>query len=467
MSESNDGPLCIVILAAGRGTRMYSSMAKVLHPLGAKPLLWHVIEQAKLLNPAQIMVVYGHEGQALQTAFAAENITWVHQSTQQGTGDAVRIALPHIADHLRVLILYGDVPLISHHTLLKLAAKTPRDALGLLTVVMDNPHGLGRIVRNEQGQILRIVEEKDASLQEKAITETNTGIFLAHATALRKWLAKLTNHNAQQEYYLTDIVQFAVEENVTVTTDYPQDIHEVFGVNDKCQLAELERVYQMRMAKKLMQAGVGMADPSRFDLRGTLQAEQDVFIDVNVIFEGRNQLGKGCHIGPNCVLIDCQLGEGTTVLANSYLEGAVVGAHARIGPFARLRPGATLANNTHIGNFVEIKNATIGDGSKVNHLSYIGDALMGKNVNVGAGTITCNYDGANKHQTIIEDEVHIGSDTQLIAPVRVGIGATIGAGSTINKDVPSYQLTLTHHLTPRSSDWQRPTKQNKSTKDGK
>ncbi len=467
MRESNDSPLCIVILAAGRGTRMHSSMAKVLHPLGAKPLLGHVIEAAKLLNPAQIIVVYGHEGQALQTAFATENITWVHQVIQQGTGDAVRIALTHIADNQRVYILYGDVPLIAHHTLLKLADKTPPHAMGLLTAVMDDPHGLGRIVRNEQGQILRIVEEKDASVQEKTITEVNTGIFLVHAKSLRKWLAKLTNHNAQQEYYLTDIVQFAVQEKVEVVTDYPQDIQEIAGINNKVQLAQLERYYQKLQAEKLMTAGVQMADPSRFDLRGSLQVEQDVFIDVNVIFEGNNQLGKGCRIGPNCVLINCQLGAEVIVLANSYLEGAIVGAHTRIGPFARLRPGTILAEDAHIGNFVEIKNATIGESSKVNHLSYIGDALIGKNVNVGAGTITCNYDGANKHQTIIEDEVHIGSDTQLIAPVRVGIGATIGAGSTVNKDVPSYQLTLTHHLTPRSSDWRRPIKQGKSTKDGK
>jgi len=466
MSEQVNKPLSVVVLAAGRGTRMKSKLAKVMHSLGGKPLLTHVLEQAKALNPSQIIVVYGHEGKALQAAFSDKNVAWIEQPNRQGTGDAVAKALPLIADNQRVLILYGDVPLIQHATLKRLMTKTVSD-LGVLTAITGNPAGLGRIVRDEKGQILRIVEEKDANPAEKAITEINTGIFFANAKPLKKWVAKLTNDNAQHEYYLTDIVQFAVEEKVQVVTEYPQDRFEIFGINDKFQLAQLERHYQWLQAQTLLQAGVSMADPGRFDLRGTLEVGRDVFIDVNVVFEGKNHLGDDCQIGSNCVLINCELADGVKVLANSYLEGAIIGKGARIGPFARLRSGTQLAENTHIGNFVEIKNSTIGEGSKVNHLSYIGDTLMGCDVNIGAGTITCNYDGAHKHQTIIEDEVHIGSDTQLIAPLRIGKGATIGAGGTVSKDVPAYQLTLTHQLRPRSIDWQRPIKQNKPVKDDK
>lgn len=467
MSEQANKQVNVVILAAGQGTRMKSSLAKVLHPLGGKPLLAHVLATARALNPGKIIVVYGHQGEALRSAFPENDITWVEQPNRQGTGDAVAQALPFIQDDAHVFILYGDVPLIQPTTLAKLMEKTANQSLGLLTLNTDNPTGLGRIVRDTQGHILRIVEEKDATEQERAITEINTGIFLVHGKSLKQWIGKLTNHNAQNEYYLTDIVQFATEEKVKVATDYPQDIHEVSGINDKSQLAQLERVYQRQLAEKLMLSGVIIFDPHRFDLRGSLLAEQDVLIDVNVVFEGENVLGEGCYIGPNCVLINCKLGKGVTVLANSYLEGAVVGHDARIGPFARLRPGAVLADDTHIGNYVEIKNSTIGEGSKINHLSYIGDTQMGKNVNVGAGTITCNYDGANKHQTIIEDEVHIGSDTQLVAPVKIGKGATIGAGGTVKDDVPAFQLTLTHRLDPRSIDWQRPVKQNKPLKDEK
>ncbi len=467
MSEQANKPLSIVILAAGQGTRMKSKLAKVLHPLGGKPLLAHVLAQAKALNPSQIIVVYGYQGESLQEAFPGNDITWVEQPERLGTGDAVAKALPYIKDDQRVLILYGDVPLIQPSTLENLMTKTAPEALGVLTAILPNPTGLGRIVRDKQGHVLCIKEDKDATVEQRAITEINTGIFITHARSLKSWIAKLTNHNAQHEYYLTDIVQFAVEENVNVATDYPQDVHEVTGINDKSQLAQLERVFQKQQAEKLMQSGVIIFDPSRFDLRGTLSAEQDVLIDVNVVFEGENILGEGCYIGPNSVLINCTLGKGVTVLANSYLEGATVGDDARIGPFARLRPGAILADDTHIGNYVEIKNSIIGEGSKINHLSYIGDTIMGKNVNVGAGTITCNYDGANKHQTIIEDEVHIGSDTQLVAPIRVGKGATIGAGGTVKEDVPPFQLTLTHRLEPRSIDWQRPVKQQKPLKDDK
>lgn len=466
MSEYHSEQLSIVVLAAGLGTRMKSKLPKVMHTLGGKPLLAHVLEQAKALHPSQIILVYGHEGKVLQDAFSNEKITWVEQPNRQGTGDAVAKALPFIHDEQRVLILYGDVPLIRHITLQKLMTKTTGE-LGLLTVNMGNPTGLGRIVRDDKGQILRIVEEKDATPEQKKITETNTGIFFANAASLKKWVGNLSNDNAQKEYYLTDIVQFAVQEKVQVITEYPQDIPETLGINDKFQLAQLERHYQWLQAQKLLQAGVTMADPGRFDLRGTLDVGQDTFIDVNVIFEGTNRLGDDCVIGPNCMLINCELGNGVQVLANSHLEGVKVGNHARIGPFARIRPGTQLAMHSHIGNFVEIKNSTIGEASKVNHLSYIGDTSMGKDVNVGAGTITCNYDGANKFQTIIEDDVHIGSDTQLIAPVRVAKGATIGAGSTVNKDAPAYQLTLTQQLAQRSIDWQRPKKQLKPLKDDK
>jgi bifunctional UDP-N-acetylglucosamine pyrophosphorylase/glucosamine-1-phosphate N-acetyltransferase len=466
MSENNAAQLSIIILAAGQGTRMKSSIPKVLHSLGGYPLLGHVLSQAEALKPSQIIVVYGFEGQALMQSFPSNAITWVEQPQRLGTGDAVAKALPLISNENQVLILYGDVPLIQQDTLQNLMTKT-QDSLGILTANMGNPAGLGRIIRDKEGRVLSIVEEKDASSAQKTITEINTGIVFAKARALKAWIAKLTNHNAQKEYYLTDIVQFAVEDKVNVATHQPTDFTEIIGVNDKFQLAQLERHYQWQKAQQLLQKGATLADPNRFDLRGNIEFGQDVFIDVNVIFEGQNRLGDGCYIGPNCVLINCDLGDNVTVMANSHLEGATVGNHSRIGPFARLRPGAILADGAHIGNFVEIKNSLIGEGSKINHLSYIGDTMMGNKVNVGAGTITCNYDGANKHQTIIEDEVHIGSDTQLIAPIRVGKGATIGAGSTVNKDVPAYQLTLTQQLAPRSIDWQRPKKQHKPLKDDK
>lgn len=462
----SEAPLSIVILAAGQGTRMKSSIPKVLHSLGGQPLLGHVLSQAKALNPSQIIVVYGFEGEALKQYFASSAITWVEQPQRLGTGDAVAKALPVISDESNVLILYGDVPLIQQSTLHKLITKT-QDSLGILTANMGNPAGLGRIIRDNEGRVLRIVEEKDASDAQKAITEINTGIVYAKAAALKKWVAKLSNDNAQKEYYLTDIVQFAVADKVNVATENPADLPEIMGINDKFQLAQLERHYQWHKAQQLLQKGATLADPGRFDLRGSIEFGKDVFIDVNVVFEGHNRLGEGCYIGPNCVLINCELGDNVTVLANSHLEGASVGNQSRVGPFARLRPGAILADGAHIGNYVEIKNSFIGEGSKINHLSYIGDTVMGNNVNVGAGTITCNYDGANKHETIIEDDVQIGSDTQLIAPVRVGKGATVGAGSTVTQDVPSYQLTLTHRLAPRSMDWQRPIKQQKSSKDEK
>lgn len=466
MSEHNAVPLSIVILAAGQGTRMKSAIPKVLHSLGGQPLLGHVLSRAEGLNPSQIIVVCGYGADALKHYFPSQAITWVEQPQRLGTGDAVAKALPLINDNNNVLILYGDVPLIQQDTLQRLMSNT-HDSLGILTANMGNPAGLGRIIRDNKGKVLSIVEEKDATQEQKAITEINTGIVFSKAAALKKWVGKLTNDNAQKEYYLTDIVQFAVADNVNVATEFPAEIPEIIGVNDKFQLAQLERHYQWRQSNLLLQKGATLADPGRVDLRGGIEFGHDLFVDVNVILEGYNRLGSGCYIGPNCVLINCDLGDNVTVLANSHLEGATLGNGSRVGPFARLRPGAILADNAHIGNYVEIKNSFIGEGSKINHLSYIGDTTMGSNVNVGAGTITCNYDGANKHETIIEDEVQIGSDTQLVAPVRIGKGATLGAGSTVTSDVPPYQLTLTHRLAPRSMDWQRPIKQQKTPKDEK
>lgn len=454
----HDKGLSIVILAAGQGTRMKSSLPKVMHTIAGKPFLAHVIATAQSLNPSQIIVVYGYGGDVLKAAFTDPAIQWAHQPVQQGTADAVAKALPFIPSDHRVLILYGDVPLISPSTLTHLLNHTAEDAVGLLTVQMPTPYGLGRIVR-EAGEVARIVEEKDATEAEKAIQEVNTGIFLVQANALSTWLQKITNHNAQKEYYLTDIIALAVQDQVPVVTTAPQVIEEILGINDKLQQSYLERYYQQSRAKEWLKEGVWIADPARLDVRGTLEVAPEVSIDVNVVIEGKVTLRKGCTIGPHCVLKNCDIGEGVTLHAHCYLEGVTIAKNATIGPFARLRPGTVLAENVHIGNFVEVKNATVGMGSKINHLSYIGDATLGKDVNVGAGTITCNYDGAYKHQTIIEDDVHIGSDSQLIAPVRVGKGATLAAGTTLHEDAPPYQLTLSHRLALRSLDWQRPKKE--------
>lgn len=463
MKNTNDRDLSIVVLAAGKGTRMKSHLPKVLHRIGQKPMLAHVVDTAKKLNPAQIIVVYGFGGQMLKEAFKGEeNLTWVEQPTQMGTGDAVMKAFPLITPNHRVLILYGDVPLISLGTLERLLQATNENSLGVLTMIADDPKGLGRIVRNPKGEIERIVEEKDASVKEREIKEVNTGIYATSYTYLNKWLPKLNNHNQQKEYYLTDIVQFAVEDNVSVVAANPDSFQEVLGINDRHQQVMLERYYQQRCAEQLLHQGVWICDPARFELRGTLKVQEDVSIDVNVVLEGHNVLGANCSIGPNCVLINCEIGENTKILANSVLENAKIGAGCVIGPFARIRPGTVLDQDVRIGNFVEIKNSTIAQGSKVNHLSYIGDTTMGKDVNIGAGTITCNYDGSNKHRTVIEDDVHIGSDSQLIAPIRIGKGATIGAGATLREDAPAFQLTLTHQLSHRSQDWTRPKKKGSS-----
>jgi bifunctional UDP-N-acetylglucosamine pyrophosphorylase/glucosamine-1-phosphate N-acetyltransferase len=458
MDIINDRDLTVVVLAAGQGVRMKSPLPKVLHPLGGKALLAHVLDAAQTLHPSQIIVVHGANSDVIKDQFSDREITWAEQSPPKGTGDAVAKAIPFIPSHHRVLILYGDVPLISPVTLSHLLQHTPKGALGLLTATLPDPFGLGRIVRM-QGKVLRIVEEKDATTQEREIKEINTGILLFDATCFARWIPTLKNNNAQGEYYLTDIIQWAVNEQIVIHTESPQGSYEIMGVNDRLQQVTLERIYQRSQAEKLLKEGVWICDPDRFDVRGTLQAVAGVNIDINVIFEGDNILRKGAHIGPHCVLIDCDIGENVSILAYSHLEGVKIHNNARVGPFARLRPGTILEEHVHIGNFVEIKNSAIGEASKIGHLSYIGDTVMGKSVNVGAGTITCNYDGKHKHQTIIEDDVHIGSDTQLVAPVHVGQGATIGAGSTVCHDVPENELTLTQRLEQRTMAWNRPQKE--------
>ncbi len=454
----NDMALNVVVLAAGQGTRMKSKQPKVLHKVAGKAMLERVIDSARILNPKQIVVVYGHQGDLLKAAFEDQALSFVEQTPQRGTADALMKAAPMLAQDERVLILYGDVPLISAQTLQHFIDKTPKDALGIMTVEVEDPTGLGRIIRDAQGNIIKIVEQKDASLQEQALREVNTGIYVVNTSHLNKWLPQIKNDNQQQEYYLTDIVALAAKDKIAIISHAPAQVEEILGVNDRIQLAQLERFYQHKIATDLMRQGVTLADPNRVEVRGTLSCEQDVSIDTNVIFEGQVSVKQGTSIGPQCILKNCQLGENVTILAHCYLEDVTIADNCTIGPFARLRPGTTLGNDVRIGNFVEIKNAQIASGTKINHLSYIGDAIVGKEVNIGAGTITCNYDGVNKHQTIIEDNVMIGSDTQLIAPIRVGAGATIGAGSTVNKDVPKEQLTLTHQLNQRSKKWERPKK---------
>jgi len=453
----------IVILAAGQGKRMHSNLPKVLHPLTGKPLVSHVIDTARSLAPSSLCVVYGHGGDVVKSTLAAPDLAWALQEPQLGTGHAVMQALPHLAPEGVTLVLYGDVPLIQPETLQKLlhAAQDGPDAAGalaILTVELADPTGYGRIVRNAAGQVVRIVEQKDASAEEKAVREVNTGIMALPTARLGEWLARLSNDNAQQEYYLTDIVGMAVAAGLPVCTAHPAGEWEVLGVNSKVQLAELERIAQRRTAERLLEQGVRLADPARLDVRGTLSCGRDVFIDVNCVFEGQIELGEAVEIGPNCVLKNARIGAGTRLAAFSHVEDAVVGPDAVIGPFARLRPGTELAAGVHIGNFVEIKNSKIAANSKANHLAYVGDAIVGSRVNIGAGTITCNYDGANKFQTVIEDDVFIGSDTQLVAPVTVGRGATLGAGTTLTKDAPPDTLTVSRAKQLSVPGWTRPVK---------
>ena len=450
--------LSIAVLAAGKGTRMYSDLPKVLHPLAGRPLLSHVLETARSVQPTRLCVVYGYGGDALPRAFTQADIAWALQAEQLGTGHALRQALPQLADTGLTLVLYGDVPLIQMNTLQSLLAQANAQTLALLTMTLDDASGYGRIVRDASGRVQRIVEQKDASDAEKKLREINTGILIAPTPKLHTWLAQLSNSNAQGEYYLTDIIAMAVADGIAIATCAPQHAWEVAGVNNKLQLAQLERVYQGNLAARLAEQGATVLDPARLDVRGSLQCGRDVVIDVNCVFEGDVSLGDGVSIGPNCVIKNTTVASGTRVQAFCHIDAASIGADCQIGPYARIRPGTALATDAHIGNFVEVKNSAIGSGSKVNHLSYIGDASVGAKVNVGAGTITCNYDGANKHRTIIEDEVFIGSDTQLIAPVTVARGATIGAGSTITLDVPAGELTLSRAKQITIPGWQRPQK---------
>jgi len=450
--------LSIVILAAGQGTRMRSDLPKVLHTVAGQPLLAHVIATARGLEAGAIHVVYGHGGEQVRKTLTHLDVNWVLQAQQLGTGHAVAQALPAIADKDTVLVLYGDVPLTTAATLTPLLAHAQHGALGLLTAHLDNPQGYGRIVRDAQGAVARIVEQKDANETERRITEVNTGMLAVNAANLKRWIAQLDNRNAQGEFYLTDIIALAVRECVPVHTAQAGSIDEILGVNDRVQLADLERRYQQREAARLMRDGVSLRDPLRFDLRGELTVGRDVVIDINVIIEGKVHLGDRVHIGPNTLLHEVDIAADTQVFSHCVIEQARIGARCRIGPFARIRPETALADDVHIGNFVEIKKSQVGDGSKINHLSYVGDSDVGQRVNIGAGTITCNYDGANKHRTVIEDDVFIGSDTQLIAPVTVGKGATLGAGTTLTRDAPAGELTLARAGQKTIAGWKRPVK---------
>lgn len=452
-------PLNIVILAAGKGTRMYSDLPKVLHKLAGKALVQHVVDCSQQLAPQKICIVYGHGGEQVPASLAAPNAVFVKQEPQLGTGHAVQQAVPHLDDATQTLILYGDVPLIQLETLHKM--REAGDGLTILTVELENPTGYGRMVRNASGQVISIVEEKDATPEQRSIREVNTGIMLVGSGKLREWLSRLRNDNSQGEYYLTDIVALAVAEHVPIQTVQPSREWEIHGINNKSQLAALERTWQQVEANRLMARGVTLADPARIDVRGVLECGRDVEIDVGCIFEGKVKLGDNVRIGAYAIVRNSEIASGTQLAPYSHLDDAVVGANCLLGPYARIRPGSKLHDGVHVGNFVEVKNSEIGKASKANHLSYIGDTTMGERVNVGAGTITCNYDGANKHRTLIGDDVFIGSDTQLVAPVTVNSGSTIGAGSTITRDTPEGELSLSRARQTTIPGWKRPVKQAK------
>jgi bifunctional UDP-N-acetylglucosamine pyrophosphorylase/glucosamine-1-phosphate N-acetyltransferase len=453
-----DQKLNIVILAAGKGTRMHSNTPKVLHQIGGKSILAHVIECAKSLNPQKIIVVYGYGGETVREAFAHEAITWVSQAEQLGTGHAVQQAAPFLDAHALTLVLLGDVPLVDVDTCQKLTALA-HDKLAILSFNKPDPTGYGRIVRADSGNVTAIIEHKDASAAQRQIIEVNTGMMAMPNAYLQQWLPQLTNNNAQGEYYLTDIVALAVQQKVDVVAEITPDEWSVTGINSKTDLSQIERVYQQRVANRLMQQGVTLRDPARLDVRGTLTCGRDVEIDVNCVFEGDVTLGDNVKVAANCVIKNANIKAGVQIAPFTHIDDTEIGENSRIGPYARLRPGTVLQRDTHIGNFVELKNAQVDVGSKVNHLSYVGDAVLGKAVNIGAGTITCNYDGANKFKTVIEDGAFIGSDSQLVAPVTIGQNATIAAGSTITRDAPADALTFCRAKEQKSIvGWKRPVK---------
>lgn len=451
-------PLSVVILAAGKGTRMYSDLPKVLHPIGGKPMVQHVIDTAKQLKAQRIHLIYGYQGETLQNALKNESLHWVFQAEQLGTGHAMQQAMPYFDDNENILMLYGDAPLITPTTLKKLIQAKPDDGIALLSVVLDNPTGYGRILRNAQQDIIAIVEEKDATEEQKIVQEVNTGVMVGRGKDFKKWLSQLTNNNAQQEYYMTDVIALAKQDSRQVVSVKAGEPMEVEGANNRLQLAQLERYFQHRQNNALLLQGLMLLDPHRFDLRGNITFGKDVEIDINVLMEGEIKLGNHVKIGAGAVLKNCQIGDGVVIKPYSIIEGTQIGEFAEIGPFARLRPDTLLDAHTHIGNFVEIKKSSVGKYSKVNHLSYIGDSKVGKDCNIGAGVITCNYDGKNKHLTEIGDDVFVGSDCQLVAPVKIENGATIGAGTTLTKDVNADELVISRIPQRHITHWQRPRK---------
>jgi bifunctional UDP-N-acetylglucosamine pyrophosphorylase/glucosamine-1-phosphate N-acetyltransferase len=453
--------LQVAILAAGEGKRMHSALPKVLHPLAGRPLLTHVLTAARALDPRAICVVYGFGGERVRDAMAAPDVVWAEQSPPRGTGDAVRCALTVLSDVGITLVMAGDVPLLQHDTLARLIGAIDGESLAVLTAKLADPTGLGRIVRDASGCVRAIVEHRDATPEQLAISEINTGVIAAPTALLARWLSRITDDNAQGEFYLTDVVALAVADGVQVVTETVTDPYEVQGVNDRAQLVALERVVQQREAARLLREGVWICDPARFDVRGSIACERDVSIDFDCVFEGVVAIAEGATIGPHCVIKNTTIGSGTVIAPFSHIEDAHIGSHCRIGPFARIRPASVLANDVHVGNFVEVKASTIGDRSKANHLAYVGDTTVGRDVNIGAGTITCNYDGANKHRTIIEDDVHIGSDTQIVAPLTIGRGATIGAGTTLWRDVAPGVLAINDKTQIAKTSFERPRKKAK------
>ena len=454
----------IIILAAGKGTRMKSALPKVLHKLAGKSLLQHVVDSANSVQNANITVVTGHGSDEVRSSVSSSetsSLNYVEQTEQLGTAHAVQMVVPNLGNGGTSLILYGDVPMILPETIHEMLGAVSESNMSLLTVTLDDPTGYGRILRNESGQVTAIIEQKDASTEQLKVREVNTGVLAVKTKQLKQWLPQIDNNNAQGEYYLTDLIAIARSNGVTIETKQPQSVEEVEGVNNRIQLSALERFYQKQQAEALMVAGVTLADPSRIDVRGNLKTGNDSYIDINAVFEGDVTLGSNVSIGPNCHIIDSDIGDYVEIYANSVIEQSQIANHSVIGPFARLRPGTVLAEKAKVGNFVETKNTHVGKGSKINHLSYVGDSELGEGVNVGAGTITCNYDGVNKHKTVMGDNSFIGSNSSLVAPVQIGKNATVGAGSTITKDVPDDELGLTRASQKSISDWHRPTKKSK------